>query len=139
MEKKENMLMNTKRTIIAASGLICLLLAFSATPCPAGDAVEPGRAALDKLLKAVEANDYDSFVADSNEAFKASLTKQMFQGVSGQLSPRLKKGYTSSYLGELRQQGSRVLLWKLAYKDGGDDALAKLVLKDGKEAGFWLQ
>jgi hypothetical protein len=51
----------------------------------------------------------------------------------------MKKGYECVRLGELTQQGCRVLLWKLAYKDGGDDTLAKLVLKDGKVAGFWLQ
>lgn len=31
------------------------------------------------------------------------------------------------------------ILWKLVYKDAGDDTLAKFVLKDGKIAGFWLQ
>jgi hypothetical protein len=51
----------------------------------------------------------------------------------------MKKGYTCSRLEELTQQGGRVLLWKLTYKDGGDDTLAKLVLEDRKVAGFWLQ
>src|SRR6266446_8063626 len=51
------------------------------------------RAILDKLLKATVANDYDSFVADSTDVFKAALTRQMLEGVSGQLSPRMKKGY----------------------------------------------
>jgi DNA-directed RNA polymerase subunit RPC12/RpoP len=99
----------------------------------------PGRAVLDKLLKATEANDYDSFVADGADVFKAALTKQKLDGVSAQLSPRMKKGYRCAYLGELSQHGCQVLLWKLTFKDGGDDTLAKLVLKDGKVAGFWLQ
>lgn len=133
------MRMNVRRAIIAASVLTCLLLAVSATVCLAADTTEPGRAILDKLLKAIEANDYDSFVADGADVFKAALTKQMFQGVSGQFSPRLKKGYTISYLGELKQQGCQVLLWKLSYNDGGDDTLVKLVLKDGKVVGFLLQ
>ena len=41
--------------------------------------------------------------------------------------------------GQLKQQGCQVHLWKLVFKDGGDDTLAKLVLKDGRVAGFWLQ
>ena len=94
---------------------------------------------LKKLLGALEVNDYDSFVADGNAAFKIGLTKQMLEGVSIQLSPRMKKGYDTTYLGQLKQQGGQVYLWKLVYKDGGDDTLAKLVLKDGKVAGFWLQ
>jgi hypothetical protein len=63
----------------------------------------------------------------------------MFEGVSTLLSPRMKKGYDTAYLGQLKQQGCQVYLWKLVFKDGGDDTLAKLVLKDGKVAGFWLQ
>jgi hypothetical protein len=94
---------------------------------------------LDKLLKSVEENDYAAFVADGTDEFKAGLTKQMLEGVSAQIAPRMKKGYECSYLGQLRQQGCEVYLWKLTYKDGDDDTLAKLVIKDGKVAGFWLQ
>ena len=102
--------------------------------------VEPGETRiLKKLLGAVEVNDYDSFVADGNAAFKAVLTKQMLESVSIQLSPRMKKGYDTTYLGQLKQQWGQVYLWKLVYKDGGDDTLVRLVLKDGKVAGFWLQ
>lgn len=133
------MRMNARRMIIGVSGLVCGWLVLSAMSCRAGEATEPGRTVLDKLLKAVEANDYDSFVADGNDVFKAGITKPMLEGVSGQLATRLKKGYACSSLGELTQQGCRVLLWKLKYKDGGDDTLAKLALKDGKVAGFWLQ
>lgn len=97
------------------------------------------RPVLDKLLKAVEANDYDSFVADGTAEVKAALTKQMLEGVSTQLAPRMKKGYDATYLGELKQSGCKVYLWKLTYKDGGDDILARLSLKEGKVAGFLLQ
>jgi hypothetical protein len=131
--------MNWKRLMIAMFGVACVCLALTDSLCRAGNPSEPGRPILDKLLKAIEANDYTTFVEDGSDAFKAGLTKQMLQGVSNQLSPRMKKGYDCSYLGELKQQGYQVLLWKLTYKDGGDDTLAKLVLKDGKVAGFWLQ
>ncbi len=94
---------------------------------------------LKRLLGAVEASDHDSFVADGNAVFKAGITKQMFGGISTQISPRMKKGYDTTYLGQLKQQGCQVYLWKLEFKDAGDDTLAKLVLKDGKVAGFWLQ
>jgi hypothetical protein len=87
----------------------------------------------------MEANDYASFVADGTAEVKALLTKQMMEGVSAQMAPRMKKGYDATFLGELKQQGCQVYLWKLAYKDDGDDTLAKLSLKDGKVAGFLLQ
>ena len=128
--------MNTRELLAAA---VCVCMALSASPCAAGTAAESARPVLDKLLKAVEANDYASFVADGTDAVKAGLTRQMLQGVSAQMAPRMTEGYETTCLGELRQQGCQVHLWKLAYKDGGDDTLAKLALKDGKVAGFWLQ
>jgi hypothetical protein len=133
------MRMNVRRMIIALACAVSVSLVFPTKPCRAGAPTEPGRATLDKLLRAVEVNDYDNFVADANDVFKAALTKPMLQTVSGQFAPRLKKGYACVYLGELMQQGCRVLLWKLTYKDGGDATLAKLALKEGKVAGFWLQ
>jgi hypothetical protein len=133
------MQMNARRIINTVACVVCVSLALSAKQCLAVSPAEPGRSTLDKLLKAVEANDYDSFVADGTDAVKAAMTKQKLEGVSSLVAPRLKKGYESLYLGELKQQGCQVLLWKLKFKDGGDDILAKLVLKDGKVAGFWLQ
>jgi hypothetical protein len=124
-------------TVFIAIG--CLCLAMSSTLWMAENTAAPGPAVLEKLLKAVEDNDYNSFVADGNDAFKAGITKQLLQGVSGLFAPRLKKGYECSYLGQLKQQGHTVLLWKITFKDGGDDTLAKLGMKDEKVAGFWLQ
>jgi len=129
-------MMNAKRLVMAA---ICGVMTLSAVVCLAAGAEDSARPVLDKLLKAVQANDYDSFVADGTAEVKAALTKQMLEGVSAQIAPRLKKGYDATYLGELKQSGCKVYLWKLAYKDGGDDILAKLSLKDGKVAGFLLQ
>jgi hypothetical protein len=97
------------------------------------------RQLLDKILKATEDNDYASFVAEGDAGFKAGITPQMLEGVSAQVSLRMKKGYECAYLGELNQQGFKFYLWKLSFKDGGDDVLAKLALKDGRISGAWLQ
>ena len=128
--------MNAKRLAMVA---ICACWAFSGAVCLAAGAEDSARPVLDRLLKALEANDYDSFVADGTAEVKAALTKQMLEGVSAQMAPRMKKGYDATYLGELKQSGCKVYLWKLTYKDGGDDTLARLSLKDGKVAGFLLQ
>jgi hypothetical protein len=128
--------MNAKRWVMVA---VCACWALSGSMCLAAGAEDAARPVLDKLLKAVEANDYDSFVADGTAEVKAALTKQMLEGVSDQMAPRMKKGYDATYLGELKQSGCKVYLWRLVYKDGGDDTLAKLSLKDGKVAGFLLQ
>jgi hypothetical protein len=128
-----------KRLMTIISGLTCLCLVFSVSLCMAGDSSELYHPILDKLLKAVETNDYYRFVSDGTFLFKAELTQEKFKNACDKFSSRLKKGYDCSYLGELKQKDFQILLWKLTYKDGGDDTLARLVLKDGKVAGFWFQ
>ena len=78
-------------------------------------------------------------MSDGADAFKTGITKEIFEGVSKQMAPRIKKGYTVFYLGELKQQGMSVYLWKLVYKDGENDTLAKLVLTGDKVAGVLFQ
>ncbi|MEH2303504.1 MAG: hypothetical protein V7K88_32190 [Nostoc sp.] len=90
------------------------------------------------LINAVEQNNYTQFIFQGNAAFKEGITKQTFIQVSGQLAPRLKKGYSAVFLGNLNQQGYQVYLWKLTFKNRSDDVLARLSLKDGKIGGFWL-
>lgn len=90
------------------------------------------------LINAIEQNNYTQFISQGNAAFKEGIKKQTFTQVSGQLAPRLKKGYSSVFLGKLNQQGYQVYLWKLTFKDGSDDILARLSLKDQKVGGFWL-
>jgi hypothetical protein len=94
---------------------------------------------LDTLLTAIATNNYDALVANAAPALKTRITKETFAQVSTQLSPRLKKGYKPQYLGSLKQQGVEVFLWKIAFQDGGDDMLARMVIQEDKVAGFWFQ
>ena len=79
-----------------------------------------------------------AFDADGDAAFKG-LTKEQFEAVVKLLAPRFKAGYEVIFLGNLKQKGYDVSLWKLAFKDGGDDMLGTLSLKDGKVGGFWVK
>jgi hypothetical protein len=90
------------------------------------------------LMAATVSNNYDGFVAECDATMKAALTKPMLEGVSKQIEPRAKQGYDAQYLGELNQHGYKVHLWRLSFKDGGDDVLATLSVKDGKAGGFFL-
>jgi hypothetical protein len=127
---------NRKSILIA---FVMCVLCIAPTLSQAVEPPKKEREILNNLLSATEKNDYKAFLKDATAKVKAALTKQMLEGVSSQVAPHMKKGYEVSYLGNLTQQGSKVYLWKLIYKDGHDDTLAKLVLKDGKVAGFWLQ
>jgi len=93
---------------------------------------------LDKLLKAVEEDDYEGFLGNLTKSFQASLTEKAFASGTGQLMPRMKKGYDVTVLGKLKERGFTVHLWKIAYKDGGDDTLARLIVEDEKVSGFLL-
>ncbi|AFY42994.1 hypothetical protein [Nostoc sp. PCC 7107] len=90
------------------------------------------------LINAIEEKNYNKFISQGNAAFKEGITQQSFTQVSEQLAPRLKKGYSAVFVTKLNQQGYQVYLWKLTFKDGSDDILARLSLKAGKVGGFWL-
>jgi len=117
---------------------LCALIATSIS-VRADEIVKSERMILNNLLGAVEANDYAAFLTDASPEVKAGITKQMLEGVSAQVAPHMKQGYEVVYLGSLAQQGCEVFLWKLTYREKRDETLAKLVIKDGQVAGFWLQ
>jgi hypothetical protein len=64
------------------------------------------------------------------------MTKNLFDGVHVMFGPRFDKGYTPEYLCEMKKGGETVYLWKLSFKDGGDDMLLQFAMKDNKVSGF---
>ncbi len=92
----------------------------------------------DALMKTVLANDYDGFLTHCDAAMKTALTKQMFTTASQQIASRAKQGYDAQYLGGLFQRGYKVHLWRLRFKDNGDDILATMSIKDGQVGGFYF-
>lgn len=107
---------------------------------PAHAASEPAKAEAAlcaQLIKAIAVSDHAAFIADGEAAFR-QMKPERFAAVAAQLGPRLQAGYEVTYLGELRQRGYHVTLWKLSFKDGTDDALASLSTKEGKVGGFFI-
>ena len=103
---------------------------------------EPDKAAetiYKNLMSATESNNYEAFMAESDTGMRAALSKPMLASASAQLSPRMEKGYDSIYLGKLKKADNRVYLWKIGFKDGGDDILATLSVKNAKASGFYLK
>ena len=92
-----------------------------------------------KLLAAQVAKDYDGFVADASTGLKAALSKTQFEASSDIMIPKLAAGYEITPLGELNQRGYEVYLYRLRFKNGGDDMLGTLSLKDGKVAGIFFK
>lgn len=91
-----------------------------------------------KLVSAIEKKDFQSFVADGEPAFKA-LPEEKFTSFASQLAPKLNGDHDVTYLGALIQKGYRVTLWKVRFKDGDDDMLATLSVRNGKIGGFYIR
>jgi len=127
-------------TMFRRAGIVIVLIVLAWIPIlNAATETLSTEQTLTTLLTAIAANNYDALVANAAPALKARITRETFAQVTTQLSPRLKKGYKPQYLGSLKQQGVEVFLWKIAFEDGGDDMLARMVIQQGKVAGFWFQ
>lgn len=121
-------------------GCLALLaaLAFATTTQAASTGATADEPVVHQLLDAMARNDYQGFVAQGTPEF-AALEPQQFSQVATALSPRLKQGYTVQYLANLRQQGLDISVWKVSFKDQGDELLATLNVRDGKVGGFFLR
>jgi hypothetical protein len=135
--------MSHTRAFFLRGGLLVVLCASPSTPiagtASAAITADPPEATLKVILDAVKTKSYEDFLTDADDNVRAKVTKQMFEGVSGLVGPRLKQGYKTSYLTKLRKSGIAVHLWKLEFSDGKDEALVTMSVKDGKVAGILLQ
>ena len=91
-----------------------------------------------KLLDAQAHKDYEAFVANGTLPLKAALTRTQFDASSDLMIARMKGGYDVDALGELNQKGFQVYLYRLRFKDGGDDMLGTMALKNGEVAGIYF-
>jgi len=119
---------------------VALCLSFTLAPrLNAADADPAVQKICTRMLKAIETKDRAEFIADGSDAVRAGTTDDIMQALSTQVGARMKKGYTATYLCELNQLKHQIYLWKLAFQDDGDDMVARVVMKDGKVAGFFFQ
>jgi hypothetical protein len=121
--------------LLALAG--ALLVGCPAALCAAEPAKEEA-ALVAKLIAAIEKTDFEAFLADGDGNLR-QLKKEQFDPIAARVSPRLLAGHDVSYLGELNQHGYHVTVWKISFKDGNDDFLASLSVKDGKVGGFILR
>ncbi|MGC1456383.1 MAG: hypothetical protein WA946_14450 [Nitrospirota bacterium] len=91
---------------------------------------------LKQMLDAIQDKSYEPFVARGDLRFKNGFTTTMFTELSRQLGPRLRQGYSMTFLTTLHQRDYMVYVWKLAFKDNKDDLLVNMAIKDGNVTGF---
>jgi hypothetical protein len=122
-----------KTLILSLSAAFLLAVSVVAMEAPVA-----AQAEATKLVSAIASDDYAAFVVNGNAAFQG-LKKGQFESVVSQIGSNLKSGYDLNYLGDLNQRGYQVTLWRIRFKNGGDDLLATLSMKDGKVGGFWIK
>jgi hypothetical protein len=125
---------------VTLAGLVVVLLALpGAAPGETPKADPAAQKAFDKLLDAIKAKDREAFVADATDAVKRETTPEAMDALDKHVGSRLRGGYEAAYLGQLKKGTIRVHLWKLAFKDGGDDLVALMALADGKVGSLHFQ
>lgn len=123
------------KVILAILTTIMISTSFAFSQDPPSEATSVFNA----LMTATVGDNYIAFQQPGDAAFKSGITEEMFQKVAQQLAPILKDGYESTFLTAMKQQGFDVYVWKITPKTGSDQFLARLVLKEGKASGFWIQ
>jgi hypothetical protein len=129
---------HVSRVLLIGSALILVLIA-SPTVDGGGGPDAAVKKTFEKMIDALQANDRDAFLADATDQVKEALTPEAMDVLHKNLGSRLKKGFTPTYLTQLKQAKHQVHLWKVAFKDDGDDVLIRVAFKDGKVGGFFAQ
>lgn len=93
---------------------------------------------LQTILDALVSGNYELFTIVGNSSYKAEITRQMFEGVSEQLSSRMGKGYATTYFGALKQLHYQIYLWKLSFEDDGDEFVIRMTMDRDKVAGILI-
>lgn len=93
---------------------------------------------LQTILEATVSGNYELFISVGNSSYQAGITKQIFEGVSEQLAPLMKQGYTTNYFGSIKQLHYQIYLWKLSFTEGGDEFIIRMTMDEDKVAGVLI-
>jgi hypothetical protein len=128
-----------RRVLLLAVGLA----AAHAFVSPASAVLPPdfgGRMPASKvaaLFTAIEKSDYAILKAGNDPIFDA-VTKQQFDAAAARIGARLKGPHEVCPLGVLKKDGQQVSLWKVRFRDGGDDVLVTLLERNDRVTGISL-
>ena len=126
-------------TVLKRAGILATLIVLAWMPALNATTDGPStQGIVNTLLTAIATNNYDAFIYNGTPSLRSIITKETFKEASASLSPRLKKGYELQYLGSFKHDGIETFLWKIIYKDGGEDMLGELELQNDKVAFFWF-
>lgn len=133
--------------ILGASMLVSTAPALAQdAPAPAKEAEPPAALApadakdtFETMMGAIQNDKYGVFGSLASPTFKAALTPAAFKSLVEQLAARLQGGHEYRYLGALNKAGFVVSLWRVRFKDGGDDFLCEISENAAGVSGFYLR
>ena len=122
-----------KYSVGAGLLLVAILLAIRWLPKP--DPREQSTDVAARVLRAVQAQDFEAFVALGDKGVR-KMQADDFHSLVERHASRLRLGHELQPLDERWRGGVLVSRWKLIFKDGGPDAILTLGVKDGHVATF---
>jgi hypothetical protein len=129
--------MSTRNVLAGLTALAIGLALIGAIPATAGPVPLPGTQAVSvRMIEAVKARSYQDFLTDADAQLKSQVDRTQFEEICSRYAEPLLKGYRLVYMDHLRRRGTLVLLWKLTLGDSQDEALLRIVMRDGKVEDF---
>ena len=111
-------------------------LADAAAADPATPARADAQSLAEELLRAIEDNDYDAFVAKGSPSFRVALGPDRLKAVNAALGGRLSTGHHVSTLGHVRRRRTIDWIFKIEFDDDDGDLLCTLAMDGWQVAGF---
>ena len=99
---------------------------------------EKAIACLQTILDALETGNYELFLSVGDADYQTGISKEMFDSVSSQLSPRMAEGYNITYFGHLKQGETQTYLWKLSFADDGHEFIVRMGMIGDKVNLIWI-
>ncbi|MFC5050787.1 hypothetical protein ACFPK9_09185 [Rubritalea spongiae] len=92
------------------------------------------------LIEATQENDLEKFESVCDAKMQEAMTPQVLEQVSKQVSPLLKAGYQSDFMGDLNKLSHTTYYWKIDFNtEQAPDMLAEMTIANGKVAGFFIR
>jgi RNA polymerase sigma-70 factor (ECF subfamily) len=92
-----------------------------------------------RMLVALIERNYDDFLLDAGDVFKAASNRDLMARIDRDLGQRLRAGYQLTALTGVRKTEGAAFLFKVEFADGGDDLVLTLVLDGNRVVGFLQQ
>ncbi len=115
-----------------------LLTAVLMTTMAHTSAGDTGETHVRTILDALKTGEVDALRSVLTEEFASDLTDQAIRDLSRPIRSHLQGGYGIHHLGVLTQDDFPVQFWKISFEDREEDALLRIVIFDGRVAGFLI-